>query len=131
MSYRIVNGRPQPVESMINSVNNHSSARKNNSINIKESFKELLEKELYGDLNYKISAHAKERVDALKLTEVDLKNIGYGIDKAKDKGSKNTLILYKDIAFIASCENKTLITAVDKARAKDNIFTNIDSMVML
>ena len=131
MSYRIVNGRPQPVESMINAVNNHSSARKNNSINIKESFKELLEKELYGDLNYKISAHAQERVDALKLTEVDLKNIGYGIDKAKDKGSKNTLILYKDIAFIASCENKTLITAVDKARAKDNIFTNIDSMVML
>lgn len=131
MSYRIVNGRPLPVEGITNPVNTHSSARKSNSTNINESFKELLNKELYSELNYKISAHAQERVEALDLSQGDLKNVGYGIDKAKNKGSKNTLILYKDIAFIASCENKTLITAVEKARAKDNIFTNIDSMVML
>ena len=128
MSYRIVNGRPQPLEALVTPANSH---RKSISVSKQESFKELFHKELYGELNYKISAHAQERVEALELSQGDLKNVGCGIDKAKNKGSKNTLILYKDIAFIASCENKTLITAVEKARAKDNIFTNIDSMVML
>ena len=131
MSYRIVNGRPQPIEGIITPVNNQSSSRKNNSINHNESFKEVLNKELYSELSYKISAHALERMEELELSQMDMKTIGYGIEKARSKGSKNTLIFYKDIAFIASCENKTLITAVEKARAKDNVFTNIDSMVML
>ncbi|MGL4664719.1 MAG: flagellar biosynthesis protein, partial [Clostridium butyricum] len=30
-----------------------------------------------------------------------------------------------------SVENKTLITAIEKERAKDNIFTNVDSVVIL
>ncbi|WP_426349140.1 TIGR02530 family flagellar biosynthesis protein [Alloiococcus sp. CFN-8] len=131
MSYRIVNGRPQPIEGIITPVNNQSLNRKSNTINYNESFKEVLDKEIYSDLSYKISAHAKERVKELELSQKDLKSIGYGIEKARSKGSKNALILYKDIAFIASCENKTLITAVEKERAKDNVFTNIDSMVML
>lgn len=50
---------------------------------------------------------------------------------AEDKNSKNTVMLYKDIALVASVKNKTLITAVDKNRAKDNIFTNVDSVVIL
>ena len=50
---------------------------------------------------------------------------------AENKGSKNSLMLYKDVALIASIENKTLITAVDKERSKDNIYTNIDSVVIL
>ena len=131
MSYRIVNGRPQPIEGITASVNNVSTNRNGNSINHKESFEEVLNQELYGSLSYKISAHAQERVEILELSQKDLKSIGYGIEKARSKGSKNALILYKDIAFIASCENKTLITAVEKARAKDNVFTNIDSLVML
>ena len=40
-------------------------------------------------------------------------------------------MLYKDVALIASVENKTLITAVERDRAKENIFTNIDSVVIL
>ena len=40
-------------------------------------------------------------------------------------------MIYKDIALIASVENKTLITAVEKERAKENIFTNVDSVVIL
>ena len=40
-------------------------------------------------------------------------------------------MLYKDVALIASVENNTLITAVEKERAKENIFTNVDSVVIL
>ena len=40
-------------------------------------------------------------------------------------------MIYKDVALIASVENRTLITAVEKERARDNIFTNIDSVIIL
>ena len=57
--------------------------------------------------------------------------IGKGFEMAENKGAKNSLMLYKDVALIASIENKTLITAVDKERAKENVYTNIDSVVIL
>ena len=60
-----------------------------------------------------------------------MKQIEKGFEIAKDKNSKNAVMLYKDVALIASVENKTIITAVEKERAKDNIFTNIDSVVIL
>jgi flagellar operon protein len=54
-----------------------------------------------------------------------------GFDLARDKGAKNTVMVYKDVALIASVENKTIITAVEKDRAKENVFTNVDSVVIL
>lgn len=50
---------------------------------------------------------------------------------AQDKGSKNSVMIYKDVALIASIENKTVITAIEKERAKANVFTNVDSVVIL
>ena len=50
---------------------------------------------------------------------------------AEDKGSKNSVMIYKDVALIASIENRTLITAVEKERAESNVFTNVDSVVIL
>lgn len=67
----------------------------------------------------------------LIFTKEDMEQIQKGFKIAQDKNSKNTVMLYKDIALIASVENKTLITAVEKDRAKDNIFTNVDSVVIL
>lgn len=60
-----------------------------------------------------------------------MKEIEKAFKIAEDKNSKNTVILYKDVALIASVENRTLITAVDKNRTNENIFTNIDSVVLL
>ena len=60
-----------------------------------------------------------------------MNKIEKGFQIAKDKNSKNTVMIYKEVALIASVENKTLITAVEKERAKDNIFTNVDSVVIL
>ena len=57
--------------------------------------------------------------------------IGKGFEIAKEKGSKNSVMLYKDVALIASIENRTIITAIDKERVREKIFTNIDSVVIL
>ena len=47
------------------------------------------------------------------------------------KGSKESLILLRDLALVVSVNNRTVITAIDKARQKERVFTNIDSTVIL
>ena len=36
-----------------------------------------------------------------------------------------------DSAFIMSVKNKTIVTAMDKSTLKENLFTNIDSTIIV
>ena len=80
----------------------------------------------------RLSAHAQER---LRQSSVDLgagtaDRLKSAFEKAEQKGSKDSLVLLDDLAFVVSVKNKTVITAVDSNRAKENVFTNIDSVVI-
>lgn len=77
----------------------------------------------------KISAHALDRMDerAITLDEEDLRKINEAVDTLEKKGAKESLLLYKDAAFIASIQNRTIITAM-KGKELDTV-TNIDSAV--
>lgn len=131
MSYRIVNGQTYLVGNF-EQINN-TQPKLNNTTNAKEnkSFKDVLDSVKNKDEGFTVSKHAALRLNEINFTEKDMKQIEKGFKIAKDKNSKNTVMLYKDVAIIASVENKTIITAVDKERAKDNIFTNVDSVVIL
>ena len=122
MSYRIVNGRAYPVGNIggvqVNKPINNSKSSGN-------SFKTI------ENNGYTVSKHAADRLERINFSEMDMKVIGKGFDLAADKGSRNAVMLYKDVALVASIENRTVITAVEKERAVDNVFTNIDSVVML
>ncbi|WP_297430801.1 TIGR02530 family flagellar biosynthesis protein, partial [Clostridium sp.] len=111
---------------------NNTQPKLNNTTNAKEnkSFKDVLDSVKSKDEGFTVSKHAALRLNEINFTEKDMKQIEKGFKIAKDKNSKNTVMLYKDVAIIASVENKTIITAVDKERAKDNIFTNVDSVVI-
>lgn len=82
-------------------------------------------------MGFTISNHAAERMQNIGLNTADMNKINNAISKAKEKGSKNCLIIYKDAALITSVENRTIITVVESSRAKDNIYTNIDSVIIL
>ena len=130
MGYRIINGRAYPVG---NFPEYKDTAVKKNNID-EETFKDVLKKELYktnSSQGFNLSKHAAERLDSLNFTKDDYKEIERGLGKAREKGSKNTLMFYKDVAIIASVQNNTVITAVDKERSKENVFTNVDSVVIL
>lgn len=77
----------------------------------------------------KVSAHALNRMDARAITldEEDMRKINEAIDTLEKKGAKESLLLYKDAAFIASIQNRTIITAM-KGKELD-VITNIDSAV--
>ena len=132
MSYRIINGQAYSVGN-IGQVDDGTQTKLNNTTSVKDktSFKQVLDSVKSKDQGFTVSKHAALRLNEINFTEEDMKQIEKGFEIAKDKNSKNTVMLYKDVAIIASVENKTLITAVNRERAKDNIFTNIDSVVML
>ena len=80
----------------------------------------------------KVSAHAKTRLQSreLQLDQAAWERVMNGVDKAAQKGARETLVMVDDVALVVSVKNRTVITAVDKERLKENVFTNIDSAVI-
>ena len=79
----------------------------------------------------KVSAHAKVRMDQrdIALSADDLDKINSAVDQLEKKGAKESLLLYKDAAFIASVQNRTIITAMKDAEI--DTVTNIDSLMKI
>lgn len=75
----------------------------------------------------KISKHARQRLSArnLDLQNSDLSHIGQAMNELDEKGSKDSLLLYKDMGLIANVQNRTIITAMNVNEI--NTVTNIDS----
>ncbi len=81
----------------------------------------------------KFSSHAIERIQSrgIKLDPADMKKLNDAVEKALQKGSKETLVIMGESAFVVSAKNKTVITAMDKSMMKENVFTNIDSTILV
>ena len=96
------------------------------------SFQSILQKQLDQE-PLKFSAHAQQRLEMSRtsLTDGDLARINDAVQKAASKGARESLILMDNLALVVSVKNRTVITAVDGQRMKENIFTNIDSAVIL
>ncbi len=98
-----------------------------------KSFKEMFSQELAGDRNISFSKHASQRLYSrgIEIGEEKLNAIANAVDKAAEKGSKDTLILSDDTAFVVSVENRTIITAFDKDDLREGVVTSIDSAVII
>ena len=83
--------------------------------------------------NIKFSNHAIERMQSRGITYSpgDLDKLSQAISKAAAKGSKDTLILMDQSALIVSVKNNTVVTVMDKNALKENVFTNIDSTIVM
>ena len=93
-------------------------------------FADVLKAKLEG---LKWSGHAQERLASrgIVLTDRDRTLIDGALRKAAEKGSRNSLFLLRDIGLVVSVQNRTVVTAVDKADLKERVFTEIDSTVIL
>ncbi|MBP2031385.1 flagellar operon protein [Clostridium algifaecis] len=134
MGYRVINGKLiftqdlKAVYSKKNNINNNASSGKE-----KVSFKDTLNSEIDKNSSFTISNHAAERLKSrnINFSESDMKNINSAINKAENKGCTESALLYNDTVLITSIKNRTVITAVDKNSSSNNVFTNIDSMVIV
>jgi flagellar operon protein len=83
-------------------------------------------------LNIKFSGHAINRMNnrGINLSEFQLEKLNQAVETARSKGSKDSLVLLKDLAFVVSVKNNTVLTAMQTENMKDSVFTNIDSTVI-
>jgi len=81
------------------------------------------------------SQHALQRLRErnIKLKVEELSQINNAVEKAARKGAKESLVFmnHNNLALVVSVKNKIVITAMDHTSIKDNIFTNIDSAVII
>lgn len=85
------------------------------------------------DAPLKFSAHALSRIKdrSISMGGDMMAKLERAVDTAAQKGAKESLILTSDAAFIVSVKNKTVITVVDRNQMSGNVFTNIDSTVVI
>jgi flagellar operon protein len=104
----------------------------NQRLNANLDFSKVLE-QVQSKADLKISAHALDRLKErnISLTDKDISTLKTAIENIRSKGGREALILYKNVAYITSVKNNTIITAVDSESLKENVFTNIDSAVIV
>ena len=92
------------------------------------SFNSIFQQELE---KIKFSSHALKRLENrnIQLNEADINKNQDAVSRAELKGSKDSLVMVKDTAFIVNIPNRTVVTAMPVNESSDNVFTNIDSVV--
>lgn len=128
-----IQNRPIPsIQQVQNELLSNGKVKKPNNINA-ESFGSILQQKLQQKQEVKFSKHANMRLEArnIELSTEQIKKIENGINKAEEKGIKETLMLVDNIALVINIENKTVLTALDKQETKSHVFTNIDGAVLL
>jgi len=80
----------------------------------------------------RFSGHALQRIErrGISLDDQTMARLDGGVARAAAKGSRDSLVLVDDTAFVVSVPNRTVITAVDREHMSEQVFTNIDSAVI-
>ena len=123
----------QPINPARNNNLRNNKSKNSKKINKKQkSFKDIFSKKVNKE-KVKFSKHAKKRISSrdINLGKEEFDKLIGGLEKAKNKGSKDSLIMVDEVAYVVSVENKTVITAIDDKNVKENVFTNIDSAVFM
>jgi flagellar operon protein len=130
MDYRLnIN---QPVQPLKNN-NNNNKTKKAVEKNDYKAFKDVFNEQLRQKEKLSFSKHAKRRVESrsIPFSQVEMEKLQSGTEKARAKGSRDSLIMVNNTAYIVSVENNKVITAVDEESMSNNVFTNIDSAVFM
>lgn len=99
-------------------------------------FSELLKKEQIKQSEsqpIQFSKHAERRLASrnINLDEGRIARLTKAMDQVAAKGAKESLLLMDDVAYVVSVKNRLVITAVDSQNMEENVFTNIDSAVIV
>ena len=88
--------------------------------------------EIMSGINF--SRHAVERINQRNIDVITggkLQRLSKGVELAESKGSDDALVIVDRTAFVVSVRSNKVITAVDADDMQGNVFTNIDSTVIM
>jgi flagellar operon protein len=99
----------------------------------REGFDTLLQREVQGAQPLSFSSHAQARLISrqIQLSDTQIARLQRGVDQAAQKGGKDSLVMLDNLAFIVSVGNRKIVTALDGAAQSGNVFTQIDSAVIV
>ncbi|MCP8616517.1 TIGR02530 family flagellar biosynthesis protein [Salirhabdus salicampi] len=81
----------------------------------------------------KISKHAKTRLQErnIHISDTQWKHITEKVGLAKEKGVQDSLVVLNDATLIVNTKNQTVITAMDRNEADEQLFTNINGAILI
>jgi len=99
--------------------------------NEKSEFNNLLNKKI-SDHQIKLSSHAMKRLEErnIDFNSEEYSKVKSALDKLREKGSKESLVITGKAAYIVDVNKGRIITAVDKGSMNENVFTKIDSTII-
>ena len=77
------------------------------------------------------SKHANQRLQLrnMKLSDEQMDRLNYGVEQARQKNIRESLIFVDNMAFIVNIPNNTVVTAMN-GEDEQKVFTNIDGAVI-
>ena len=98
-----------------------------------QGFASVLGQELRQTQGVRFSAHALERLEhrGLSLSETEHQKIADAIEQIAEKGGRESVLVLDRAALVVSIPNRTVITVLSRDELQNNVFTNIDSVVIV
>lgn len=80
-----------------------------------------------------LSIHAAKRLKErnLEMDNDEFFKLKSAFTKLQEKGGQDSLVITDKAAYIVDVANKKVVTAIDKENIADNVFTKIDSTVLV
>lgn len=129
---QLQNGRFVSIEQMTNQYLDTTAKKKptNVSQTTGASFRQILEEKQTQTGELRFSKHANERLASrnIQLSTEQRERLEGGVDRASQKGIRDSLVMVDNMVFIVNVTNRTVITAVGDG--DDKIFTNIDGAII-
>ena len=118
------------------SIQTSSNTQVNKNLKPQESsFAQTLKKQLdKQSQGVEFSKHALDRINqrSIDMNEgAKLERLNKAVELASQKGANETLVLIDQTAFVVNIKNNKVITTMSDADMKENVFTNIDSTVIM
>ncbi|WBW95424.1 flagellar biosynthesis protein [Oceanirhabdus sp. W0125-5] len=129
MSFNIHGGRIYP-KGFIPETQKHEVKKSNKS---SKDFNGILKEKISEKSNeISFSKHASLRVKEreIDITSEDITKLNKALDKAKEKGCRESVLIYKNNGFITNIKNRKVIT-VCNMKDTEGVITNIDSVLFV
>lgn len=109
-----------------------SPPKSSGTVEDRNRFSRILEEKLPAQ-GVRFSQHAQDRLKArgISFSDNDMRKLEGAVDTVAKKGGRESLVMMGDAALVVSVRNRTVVTAVDRESMKGNVFTNIDSAVVI
>ena len=115
--------------------NKKSHGTTSNDVGLKE-FKNVLKNEIEkrdDAQGIQLSLHAAQRIKdrKLEMDNEEFVKLKEGINRLKNKGGRESLIITEKAAYIVDIDRNKIVTAIDKNNLGENVFTKIDSTLVI